>query len=406
MKKKQQITRVIAVILCIIVLAYMTYNAFAYTYSPISTERLTEQVSHEQIFEFKGFVLRDEKVIDSASSGTTISLATDGTRVAKGDCIAISCTNNDDAAVYTRLEKAKEEYNRLIAIDNQSGVNELNSEKLNNEIHSAYSDILDKIFDNNFSSLEQSIDAFNSKSATKQILSEGSIDLTDTIASLKEEIETLESKNINYTEIEAPSSGYYVNNLDGYETALNYHEAEKLTVEQIEKALEAKPTKSTEASGKLVSSYLWYIVGTVDTQYTKSFPVGKNITVNFPGEDLENISMKVESAESVKGTLKVVLSSTLMNETLANMRIEDVEVIEHSYEGYKIPSEAIRFNKENSSGVYVLRGKIISFIEVEILYSQEEYVIVSASKANGKGLTLYDEVITKGTDLYDGKVVK
>ena len=405
MNKNQPWTKIIAVILSVIVIAYMTYNAFAYTYSPVTTERLTEEASIERTFDFKGFVLRDETAISSQSGGTSISLAVDGTRVAKGDCIAISCANNDDASVYTRLKAAKEEYNRLVTLNNQNGVNELSSEKLNDEIQTAYGDILNKIFQNDFSTVSKSVEEFNNKSATRQIISEGSIDLSDAITTLKEEIDSLESKNVKYTEVEAPASGYYINNLDGYETTLNYAEADKLTIEQIEKAVEAEPSEAASASGKLVSSYLWYLAGVVDTKHTKSFPVGKNIIVNFPDEGLENVSMKVESAEAVNGKLKVILSSTLMNETLANMRIENVEIVEQSYSGYKIPSNAIRFNKENNSGVYVLRGKIISFIEVEILYSQEEYVIVSASRTGGRGLKLYDDVVIKGRDVYDGKVI-
>ena len=405
MNKNQPWTKIIAVILSVIFIAYMTYNAFAYTYSPVTTERLTEEASIERTFDFKGFVLRDETAVNSQSGGTSISLAVDGTRVAKGDCIAISCANNDDASVYTRLKAAKEEYNRLVTLNNQNGVNELSSEKLNDEIQTAYGDILNKIFQNDFSTVSKSVEEFNNKSATRQIMSEGSIDLSDAITTLKEEIDSLESKNVKYTEVEAPASGYYINNLDGYETTLNYAEADKLTIEQIEKAVEAEPSEAASASGKLVSSYLWYLAGVVDTKHTKSFPVGKNIIVNFPDEGLENVNMKVESAEAVSGKLKVILSSTLMNETLANMRIENVEIVEQSYSGYKIPSNAIRFDKENNSGVYVLRGKIISFIEVEILYSQEEYVIVSASRTGGRGLKLYDDVVIKGRDVYDGKVI-
>ena len=405
MKKNYPWTKIVAIILSITVIAYMTYNAFAYTYSPVTTERLTEKADIEQTFEFQGFVLRDEKAIKSNNSGTVISLAVDGTRVANGDCIAVSCANNDDAEIYSRLEAAKEEYKQLNLINNQGGVNELNSEKLNDEIKSAYSNILDTIFSNNFSSLSHIVDEFNNKSATRQILSEGSIDLSQSITDLKAEIDSLEAKNVKYTEIKAPSSGYYINNLDGYESTLNYAEVEKLTIDQIEKALEAEPEKVQTNSGKLVSSYLWYLTGVVDTQYTKSFPVGGYITINFVEDGLENIKMKVESAQATGNKLKVVLSSTLMNETLANMRIEKVEVIEEAYSGYKIPAKAIRFDKDNNSGVYVLSGKIISFISVEILYSDENYVIVSDSKSQGKGLTLYDDVIIKGRDLYDGKVI-
>ncbi len=405
MKNNFSWTKIVAVILSVTVIAYMTYNAFAFTYSPVTTQRLMESTEIEQTFEFNGFVIRDEKSIDASAGGTLISLAEDGTRVANGDCIAVSCLNEDDAAAYSRLEAAKTEYARLCELNNQGGVNELDSEKLNSDIYSAYNKIMDNIFSDSFSSLNKNIEEFNSKSAAKQILSEGSIDLTETISSLKQEIDSLEAKKLTYTEIKAPSSGYFINNLDGYETTLKYNEIDKLTVEKIEKAIESKPAEAKENYGKLVSSYLWYLTGVVDTKYTKSFPVGKSITLNFPEEGLTDIKMKVESAQAANGKLKVILSSTLMNETIANMRIEKVEVIESSFGGYKIPSEAIRFDKENNSGVYVLRGKIISFIIVEILYSEEDYVIVSDSKSQGKGLTLYDDVITKGRDLYDGKVI-
>ena len=111
------------------------------------------------------------------------------------------------------------------------------------------------------------------------------------------------------------------------------------------------------------------------------------------------------SSTSTGTTAKVPTTLSFLGITSEETDPENVEIVEQSYSGYKIPSNAIRFNKENNSGVYVLRGKIISFIEVEILYSQEEYVIVSASRTGGRGLKLYDDVVIKGRDVYDGKVI-
>ena len=95
-----------------------------------------------------------------------------------------------------------------------------------------------------------------------------------------------------------------------------------------------------------------------------------------------------------------------MDEEYANMRIETVEVITKSCTGYKVPSEAIRFDSENNSGIYVLRGKIISFINTDIIYSSDDYVIISSEDEDGSGVALYDEVIVKGKELEDGKVIK
>lgn len=406
MKRKIPWFQITSVVLSIIVISYIVYNAFAYSYSPIDTQRLTEETTIEETIDFKGFALRDEKIIDTSASGTVIPLAHDGKRVANGDDIAVVCQNDDQAAAYTKLESLKHELERYKNINDPDGTQELSADKLNTKISDAYDDIMDAVTTGAYDELPDALTAYADKCATKQILTEGSIDLSAKLTSLENEIAALTAQNINYSSVKAPKSGYYINTIDGYESALSYKDALSLTSQQIESALNAEPAAvSGNSLGKIVESYKWYIVGETESQNSSYFKNGAKITVNFPKEGVNHVTMLVEKADTQGDKMTVVLSCSLMDETFANMRTEDMQIVTKSHMGYRVPSNVIRFDEDNNTGIYVLRGKIITFIPVEIIYTEDDFAIISSSSSNGKSVRLYDEVIIKGKELEDGKVI-
>lgn len=406
MKRKIPWFQITSVVLSIIVISYIVYNAFAYSYSPIDTQRLTEETTIEETIDFKGFALRDEKIIDTSASGTVIPLAHDGKRVANGDDIAVVCQNDDQAAAYTKLESLKHELERYKNINDPDGTQELSADKLNTKISDAYDDIMDAVTTGAYDELPDALTAYADKCATKQILTEGSIDLSAKLTSLENEIAALTAQNINYSSVKAPKSGYYINTIDGYESALSYKDALSLTSQQIESALNAEPAAvSGNSLGKIVESYKWYIVGETENQNSSYFKNGAKITVNFPKEGVNHVTMLVEKADTQGDKMTVVLSCSLMDETFANMRTEDMQIVTKSHTGYRVPSNVIRFDEDNNTGIYVLRGKIITFIPVEIIYTEDDFAIISSSSSNGKSVRLYDEVIIKGKELEDGKVI-
>ena len=393
MKRKIPWFQITSVVLSIIVISYIVYNAFAYSYSPIDTQRLTEETTIEETIDFKGFALRDEKIIDTSASGTVIPLAHDGKRVANGDDIAVVCQNDDQAAAYTKLESLKHELERYKNINDPDGTQELSADKLNTKISDAYDDLMSAL-------------------KTGQLVIKGkggqtrAIDLSAKLTSLENEIAALTAQNINYSSVKAPKSGYYINTIDGYESALSYKDALSLTSQQIESALNAEPAAvSGNSLGKIVESYKWYIVGETENQNSSYFKNGAKITVNFPKEGVNHVTMLVEKADTQGDKMTVVLSCSLMDETFANMRTEDMQIVTKSHTGYRVPSNVIRFDEDNNTGIYVLRGKIITFIPVEIIYTEDDFAIISSSSSNGKSVRLYDEVIIKGKDLEDGKVI-
>ncbi|MBQ7595971.1 MAG: hypothetical protein IJU45_04840, partial [Clostridia bacterium] len=222
MNKKLSVQKILTIVIGALIFAYMVYNAFAYSYSPIDTLQLTEKSDYEESFDFKGFVVRDEELISGSYSGAVIPLVKDGKRVAKEDSIAIVCSNEEDAAAFKELENAEKELERYIELSNNAGANELDSEKLNYDISAAYKELMDKICAGVYDDIDSSVISFTEKSASKQILSEGSVDVVSQITALKDKIKTLKSRDISHSQVTAPASGYYINAADGYESTVNY----------------------------------------------------------------------------------------------------------------------------------------------------------------------------------------
>ena len=86
------------------------------------------------------------------------------------------------------------------------------------------------------------------------------------------------------------------------------------------------------------------------------------------------------------------------------MRTGIVTLVSKTYEGLRIPRKSLRV-VDGQTGVYVLSGITLKFVKVEVIFSEDDYIICSQEKSNDSVLRLYDEVVVKGKRLYDGKIV-
>ena len=95
-----------------------------------------------------------------------------------------------------------------------------------------------------------------------------------------------------------------------------------------------------------------------------------------------------------------------MNKELAAMRSGPMTVVSKEYSGLKIPRKALRV-VDSKRGVYVVNGMQINFVPVNILYNNDDWVIISEKITDGVStIKLYDELIISGRNLYDNKVVR
>lgn len=403
---------VICTVLVLAVFVYLFHDVIRVNANKYETETVNSAVEQEKL-EFKAFVVRDEEYISQNSTGTVVPLIKDGMRVASGDAVARVCKSEEDAADFSMLTQAKKSLERYQKISEQTELNALDMEKLNKTIDQCYTDILSTANGGDFSVLSEEIEEFSDKLASKQILKDGTINLTEKFNELNAQIQTLEAKKIKTTDVLAPLSGYYISSLDGYENAMDYSQISNLTVDTAQGLFEKKAADVSEQMGKIVGSYKWYLITVMESKYSLIMDEGDKMKINMPHYGLNDVSVTVEKiSEKKDGNVAVALSCNMMNETYANMRLEDIELVFKEYTGYKINSSAIRREIDEDGNendvVYILRGDIMNSRRIDIIYDMGDYVLVkedSEYKNGYKPIKRYDEVITKGRNLSDGKSI-
>lgn len=402
----------ICTVLVLATFVYLFHDAVRNNRDRYDTETADEVVEQEKL-ELKAFLVRDEEYINQKTTGTVVPLIKDGMRVASSDAVARVCASDEDAANVSALLEAKESLARYQEISEQTELNALDMEKLNKTIDASFTELVRTSNSGDFSELSRNIEELENKLASKQILKDGTIDLTAKFNELNSKIQTLESKSINTSDVLAPLSGYYISNLDGYENAMDYNKISDLTVSKAEKLFEKKPGDVSGQMGKIVGSYKWYLVTVMDSKYSLLMSEGEKMKINMPYYGFKNVEVVVEKISTTQNDkVAVAFSCNMMNETYANMRTEDIELVFKEYTGYKINSSAIRREKDEKGKevdvVYILRGDIMNARVIDIIYDAGDYVIVSEeSKATSgyRPIKRYDEVIVKGRNLSDGKSI-
>ena len=158
--------------------------------------------------------------------------------------------------------------------------------------------------------------------------------------------------------------------------------------------------------GKLVSDYEWYIAAAVPINDSLNYKEGDELTIYTSVKSFSKLPVTVKKINiSSDSTSAVVLfACNDMNSELASMRSGPMTVVKREYSGLKIPKSALRV-VDSKRGVYVLTGMQVKFVEVNVIYSADNYMLCEKQTEDDKSLRLYDDVIVKGKNLYDGKIV-
>ncbi len=422
----------ICMVIIVAVMVYLFQDVFKTNMNKYETE-LADEVTVQDVVNLDAFIVRDEQYINGNSSGTLVPLVSDGDRVASGDAVARICKQEKDAADFAELEESKKIRDRYVRLNEQTELDALDMQKLNKDIDSAYTELLKVVNSRNYAGLDDRVDELEDSLASKQVLKDGTIDINAKIEALDKRIAELEAKNISTENVPAPRSGYFISNIDGHEATLNYSELSKLTVSDVECALKKTPADVESKMGKIVASYKWYIVANLESKYSRLLEEGDFLKVNLPEYGYENVTVAVEHISAVKdGKIAVALSCNAMNETYANMRIENVELVVNEYTGYRVKTSAIHTydpseetttdsksdettqttnttaKPENITVVYILRANVMNARRVEVIYTDGDYSIVKNNSESSQGIKpirRYDEVIVKGRDLRNGRSI-
>jgi len=239
LKGKDRLLKVLAAAAAVIIVIYFAAEMYSLTSRTYTTETVYEQTVLETV-DAKMYIIRDETLLTTAVSGVTVPLADNGERVSKGSTIAAVFPSEASAENYASVESLEKKLESYRKIDSQLSLDNVDVNKLNEEINSRFISILNSVYENDYSDLGDDKLSFAEKLSRKQISLDKDVDCTAQIAELQNEISALQSSSTPSEIITAESAGYYVSKVDGYEGVLTCADVDSLTKDKLEDAFNAK----------------------------------------------------------------------------------------------------------------------------------------------------------------------
>lgn len=387
--------------------AFALYHIRAYTGSGsgVKTQTAVSRTITKSI-SAEGMVIREERVLSSdALSGTVVPRVSNGSKVSSGDTVAEVFKSSATAETLMELDSLNAEIAYYEEINHLGHDTILpNKDSYNQNIADSLFDLLDCIDENRLSELNEYVMDLSLNATKKQIALGKSVSVDNILSSLYNRKDQLSSMVTSGTGIYADAAGYYVNKADGYETITDYDSVLGITPEEVNSLISSSPKPVSNNVGKLITQFNWYIVCVVDFSQAEELSINQKINISVQGLYDNTVQMTLVAKNEGEGNkVALVFRSNVMNSDVAALRLENIKICLEEYSGYAVDKKALR-TVDGETGVYVQLGNLVRFRKVEITYSDDNIVLAAANGKNGF-LRLYDEIITEGTDLYDGKII-
>lgn len=402
MKQGKRYTTVILWIFFAAIAAYFGYHIASSVTEPLTTATIIEYEAGAGCYT-TGFVVRDESVLTTSYDITVITCA-EGAHVASGSAVAMGYLSDGAQQRQSRIAALSEQLTQLqyawsasASLADQAELDEQIAENLlsmarftaRRDMNSAQ-DLSPEVKGLVLRRLAGSDDA-------------GVIEAQ--LNTVQEELSRLQSQSLSDTRaICVDSAGTYSGVADGYEAVLTPALLETMTVQDYNAiASEAVPDN---AIGKLIRGIRWYYVTTLPASELKNVKEGQTVKVLFARDVYDEMEMTVARVGNNEAGYKLlVLSCNQYIQNVTLLRQQSADVVFTSYQGLRVPKDAVRVNEDGQTGVYTLEGAAARWKPISILHDNGESYVVELDKTSTANLWPGDEVIIHAKDLYDGKVV-
>jgi len=386
MKKQMKLLIFILNILVVI-------SAIMYLTSLRSTE-IARFALFEDITEGDFFVVKNETVIKSPSSGVLKSVVEEGQRVKKGTHVADVLTGvvdeeaKDELVEVTKRIKNIQESKKTTDIFwyDEIKINELISENaLTLSRYIAEGDL------KNVENTKAEIDLLIKKRGDIKGQDASSQTLEALLAKKNQLEERLGKSQIP---IYAPISGVYSSKVDNLENILTPQSLDAITPDDLSNLYVRDNENVVTAQGaacKIVDNFTWYLISTVPKDEIKDYKEGKTIYLRF-SDYAEDVNAKVLFIKEFENEGILAIQCDREVPGIFSDRIRKLKIVKGKYEGLRVNKNAVRI-VDGVPGVYVLSEGKEKFKKIEVLYENDGYLIVKEDINDKNSLKRYDEVI-------------
>lgn len=373
----------------------------------------------EDAVEGSGLVIRQEEPVKGAGERVEV-LPAEGETVAKGEALALVYESEEALQRQEELEQKEAELRALQYVLSHSSESS-DTVELSRSIIDAMESLRSQVAQENLTQVDEQMQKLETMIYRQDYTYSGSEAVTKEMNRLNQEIKELKKSNGSaVSQQKAQAAGTFSTIVDGYEGVLTPEVLDGLTPSKLE-ALK-KQQKEVEADhylGKMITGRTWYFAAVMNQTDTERMYKGLEVTVRF--DDVAgDQAMTVDAiSEAEEDKVVVVFSSNQhLNET-SLLRSQNVSVIYNSYNGFRVPKEALRMEGDQYY-VYRINGVQVRRAQVDILAETEDYFVVwqgdsvdkdgnavdQSELEKAKQIRDGDTIVIRGTGLYDGKVIQ
>jgi hypothetical protein len=395
-------------ILVVTCAAYCIYTITRYFYSPYRTETVYAYTVADSCT-VKAVAVRTEQRIEAAPAGVLSYLYPDATMVKQGAAIAQVYPNEEDLHWRNLAAQYAREIEILESAQGASGLF-WGTSTLSPQINDSIGNLVDSVKKNDLSGLGENRQQLQLLLGRKLASTGQAADFSQRVAFLREKITDADSRITKTpSEIYSPGYGYFCSVADGFEDSLSAADIENLTAQTVQDVIDGRlsPAPDESAVGRIVTDHNWYLAFLVSNQDAQRLSPGLSLMLDFGQSDANDLPATVTRVvpDGAAGQALVILKCNRVNAHLIALRISSVQIRFRSISGLKISTSALRFEGQ-TEGVYVLEANQVVFKPIEKLYeSNMGFTLCTGVQDEESPLRQFDEVITEGVDLYDGKAV-
>lgn len=403
MRKTSPLMKILPIAVLAAVLFYFAVQLYNYLSDPVSTTLVTEGQAEDTIA-LNGWLLRDEEVLP-AQSGTLSRERQEGDRVGVGQVLATVYADDGALQTVSQIETLELQLQQLqfaltSYLDPDAAL------KLDTSITGDILTLRQTLTGGDYTAADSDIAQLKAAVLKRDHPYTSQEEIETEIKAVEGQISSLKASLSGAATVTAKAAGTYSAVCDGYETVLTTAFLEDVTPGKLARL---QPAGTESSMGKLIYGDTWYYVVSLPEEQAAQLKALGTVTLRFAKGFDQNLRMQVANVSAAEnGQAAVTLSCRKYLAQTTLLRHQAADVILRTYEGLRVPSNALRVSEEGVNGVYCLDGVTAAFRPVTVLYQGQGYALVRPADgaADTRTLRAGDEVIASAGALHDGKVIQ
>lgn len=403
MRKTSPLMKILPIAVLAAVLFYFAVQLYNYLSDPVSTTLVTEGQAEDTIA-LNGWLLRDEEVLP-AQSGTLSRERQEGDRVGVGQVLATVYADDGALQTVSQIETLELQLQQLqFALTSYLDLDA--ALKLDTSITGDILTLRQTLTGGDYTAADSDIAQLKAAVLKRDHPYTSQEEIETEIKAVEGQISSLKASLSGAATVTAKAAGTYSAVCDGYETVLTTAFLEDVTPGKLARL---QPAGTESSMGKLIYGDTWYYVVSLPEEQAAQLKALGTVTLRFAKGFDQNLRMQVANVSAAEnGQAAVTLSCRKYLAQTTLLRHQAADVILRTYEGLRVPSNALRVSEEGVTGVYCLDGVTAAFRPVTVLYQGQGYALVRPADgaADTRTLRAGDEVIASAGALHDGKVIQ